>query len=466
MNIIEAIKDPNLFRPFIGDDIKSWKRWIRALRCIYGLRPKLGEAGQPVHLCTGRDPDLLPASGFNTALFLTGRRSGKSRIAAVIGAYEAALAGREAKLSKGEQGIVAVCAPTKRQGQIVKGYLRSIFETPLLHAEVAEETRDGFQLRNGNRIEILAGDWRTVRGFTLLAAIIDEAAFFGYDAESKVKSDTELIRAIQPSLATSGGKLICISSPYARRGWCFEQYERNFGNDAGRTLVWNAPSRYMNPTLPQSVVDDALAEDLQAAKSEYLGEFRDDIAEFLPRAVIEQLVVKDRLELLPQSNVRYWAFVDVSGGRRDDAALAIAHRSGRVVVIDLLRRYRPPFSPQEVIGQMAREIKRYDLRRVTGDNYAAEFVARAFEANGLRYQKAEKAKSELYSELLPRLCSKEVELLDDKALIDQLASLERRTRSGGRDIIDHPPGGYDDLANAVAGVADVAAAKVIRVGAL
>src|SRR5205085_7711562 len=51
-------------------------------------------------------------------------------------------------------------------------------------------------------------------------------------------------------------------------------------------------------------------------------------------------------------------------------------------------------------------------------------------------------------ELLPRLCSGEIELPDDRALIDQLAGLERRTRSGGKDVIDHPPGGHDDLANA------------------
>ena len=34
----------------------------------------------------------------------------------------------------------------------------------------------------------------------------------------------------------------------------------------------------------------------------------------------------------------------------------------------------------------------------------------------------------------------------------QLAGLERRTARSGRDLIDHAPGGHDDLANAVAGV--------------
>jgi hypothetical protein len=57
----------------------------------------------------------------------------------------------------------------------------------------------------------------------------------------------------------------------------------------------------------------------------------------------------------------------------------------------------------------------------------------------------------LYLELLPRLGSAELELPDNDLLVDQLAALERRPRSGGRDVVDHPPGGRDDLANAVAG---------------
>jgi hypothetical protein len=40
----------------------------------------------------------------------------------------------------------------------------------------------------------------------------------------------------------------------------------------------------MNPTLPQRVVDQAMADDMAAAKSEYMGEFRDDVGLFLPRA--------------------------------------------------------------------------------------------------------------------------------------------------------------------------------------
>jgi hypothetical protein len=467
MTILDAIKDENLFRPFFGD-LSSWGNWQVALGAVYGTTPmpRIAESVPGlIKACSGRSAAKLSSTGFPTALFLTGRRSGKSRMAAVIGAYEAILAGNEERLCKGETGVVAVAAPSKRQAAIVHQYMRGIFEAaPMLAKEVVRDQAGGFELANGNRIEILAGDFRLVRGFTLLAVVLDEVAFFGVDEEGKIKSDTELVRAVQPGLATSRGKLIAITTPYARKGWTYQTYQRHFGNDAGRTLVWKSPSRTMNPTLPQSVVDEALAEDLQAARSEYLGEFRDDVSAFMERTLVERLVVEGRTELAPRTGPRYFAFADVSGGRSDDAALAVGHREGRTVVMDVLRRYRPPFSPQEVIALMAQEVKRFGLRRVTGDNYAAEFVARAFEACGINYLKCEKTKSALYAELLPRMCSAEIELPDDALLVNQLCGLERRTRSGGKDIIDHAPGGHDDLANAAAGIAFVASGRVFVSG--
>ena len=64
---------------------------------------------------------------------------------------------------------------------------------------------------------------------------------------------------------------------------------------------------------------------------------------------------------------------------------------------------------------------------------------------------AERPKIELYAALLPALNSGRVELLDHPRLVAQLCGLERRTAWGGRDSIDHGPGGHDDVANAVAG---------------
>src|SRR5437588_305607 len=134
MNIIEAIKDPNLIRPFLADhheSLTSWNNWLAVLRVLYGF-PVPGTRQEWVHQCTGRDCDQLPKDGFDAALILAGRRSGKSRIAAIVGAYESTVAGHEHKLAKGEQGLVAICAPTKPQSRIVKNYMRGIFDAPLL----------------------------------------------------------------------------------------------------------------------------------------------------------------------------------------------------------------------------------------------------------------------------------------------------------------------------------------------
>ncbi len=481
MNILQAIKDRNLFRPFLGEDLDSWMPWLTALRALYGLPIRSRKGKDLIRQCTGRDPGELPESGFNAALFLVGRRSGKSRIAAVIGTYEALFAGHEERLAKGETGLIPVVSPTRYQSGIVWKYISALFETPLLQKEVVDK-RDRERvmvLRNGLEIRILTGDWRTVRGPSVVCAILDELCFFGVTEESKVRSDTELVRALKPSLLTTKGKLIGISSKYARKGWAFQQWRRYHGSNTEfptyspkwRSLVWDTDSKTMNPTLSRKEIDHALEEDPAAAKSEYLGEWRDDVAEFVPRSLIEGLAAPGRKELMPRSGKLYSAFVDLSGGRADDAALAIGHRQEAVngkeakTVIDFVITWGAPFNPHAIIGEMVQELKRFRINRVTGDNYSAEFTKSGFEGHGIHYEKSDKPKSELYRELLPILCSGGMELLENEKLISQLAGLERRTRSGGKDIIDHPNGGKDDLANTVAGLATVATKPKIRVGA-
>jgi hypothetical protein len=479
VNIIQAIEDPNLFGPFLGD-LDSWRHWLTVLRLLYGL--PLGDGDRElIRECTGRDASELPADGFKTALLLIGRRSGKSRIAALIAAFEACLSGREKALAPGEIGLVPVVSPTKFQSRIVRSYIRSVFDqTPILKGEIVDESKEGFTLKNGVEVHTLVGDFRTVRGFSLLCAVVDEVCFFGLSEEGKIKSDTELITALRPGLATTGGRLIAIGSKYTQKGWAYATWKRCLGNDRSKTLVWSTASRTMNPTLPQSVIDDAMAEDPAAARAEYLSQWRTDISAFVPRELVENLVVPGRVELPPTVGFTYGAFADVSGGRSDDAALAIGHREGRTVVIDKLERFKSPHNPYEVVARMTHTLRYYGLNKAVGDAYAAEWTRTAFASHGVEYVRCTstswkegqpygwkpfaKPKNVLYAELLPRLTSGEVELLDNDLLVTQLAALERRTRSGGRDVIDHPPGGHDDLANVVAGVCDAVSQKVVTAG--
>jgi hypothetical protein len=59
----------------------------------------------------------------------------------------------------------------------------------------------------------------------------------------------------------------------------------------------------------------------------------------------------------------------------------------------------------------------------------------------IREQNLPRAASSAYGEELPLLNSGLVSLLDNRRAIAQIASLERRTSRGGKDSIDHSPGG-------------------------
>jgi hypothetical protein len=113
----------------------------------------------------------------------------------------------------------------------------------------------------------------------------------------------------------------------------------------------------------------------------------------------------------------------------------------------------PLFSPDDVVKEFAGTLKSYGIARVKGDRYGGEWPREVFRKHGVEYSVADKAKNDLYRDLLPLLNSGRVELLDLPRLVAQLCSLERRTARGGRDSIDHPPGAHDDVANCVAGVA-------------
>ncbi|MBN1362559.1 MAG: hypothetical protein JW993_18320 [Sedimentisphaerales bacterium] len=456
MNIIEAVKDRHLFKPYLADkngSLSTWARWMTCLRVIYGLPIRKPWQKRLIRQCTGRNPDKLNPEGYNRVLLLCGRRSGKSKIAGLIGAFESSLSGREEVCSPGEIPCVTITSPTRDQSAIIKSYLRAALGSPLLDETVVDEAkkRPSFELANGVHVRVLTGDFRTVRGYSQLAVVCDEICFFGTTEESKVKSDTELIRSIKPSLLTTQGRLICVSSKYWEKGWAFGQWKRHFGKDSSRVLVWDATSRTMNPTLSEEDIQAEIDEDPESARSEYLNVWRTDVAAWLPREAIEPCVVFGRTELIRKPNISYRAFVDVSGGRSDDAALAISHKADSKTVLDCVRRWKAPFSPQVVVADMVDVLKSYQLRHVTGDNYSAEWVAESFRKLGISYVKSDKNKSQIYLELLPRICSGEVELLDDDVLIKQLCGLERRCRSGGKDIVDHAPGAKDDVANAAAG---------------
>jgi len=361
-------------------------------------------------------------------------------------------------LAKGERATLPIIAADRKQARVVLGYLKGLLHgAPMLAALIEREGSESIELTNNVVIEVHTASWRSVRGYTVVGAVLDEVSVWRSD-DGAANVDREILAALRPAMATvPGALLVAISSPYARRGVLWEAYRRHYAK-AGDVLVWQASTRTMNPTVPQSIIDAALEEDEAAARAEYLAEFRRDVESFVAREVVEAATVPGRREVPPQAGVQYHAFCDPSGGSVDSFALAIGHQEADgILVLDCVREKRAPFSPEAVVKEFAAVLKEYGSARVQGDRYAGTWPADGFAKYGITYEPAEHSKSDIYASALPFLNSGRIQLLDEPRLHGQLLGLERRTSRAGKDSIDHGPHGQDDVVNAAMGACVLAA---------
>ncbi len=458
LNIIQAVHDKNLFRPFFRK-LETWAAWLVFLKALFAL--PMTKADLALYQgCTGRQ--TAPKQPFREAWVPTGVRSGKSFIAALVAVYLACFRDYRPHLAPGERAEILVIASDRTQAGVILRYIKGFLASnPMLSKLVEAERAESIDLSNRVTIRVATCSYRSIRGFTCAAALADEIAFWADD--SMANPATEVLRALRPRLATiPNSLLLAISSPYARSGPLWQALQDHHGKDDSDVLCWKASTRQMNPTIPQSLIDRDMAADPEAARSEWGAEFRSDLESFLPIEAIWNVTITGRYELPPTPGVTYTAFIDPSGGRQDAATLAIAHREKETAVVDLARRWKAPHDPSHVAADMAAILKSYRVRKVTGDRYGGAWPETEFSKHGITYRPAEKSKSDIYIEFLPMVLSGRVELVENKILFGELRALERRTRKGGRDLVDHPPRGQDDLANAVAGVCSMVGAAAFR----
>ena len=443
-----ALQDPALLGGVLAGP--SWRPWRTLLIAAMGEPLDADECVLFAELTGGRQ--YTPGTRIDELVAVVGRRGGKSRAMATLAVYISALCDHDDALVPGEIGVLLSIAPDQRQAAITLDYAGAAFDqSPLLQQLVINRTADAITLANRITIEVRAASFRRLRGPTYIGVIADEAAF--WHSEDSSNPDTEIIGACRPGLATTGGPLIIASSPYARRGVVWDAYRRHYG-PAGDPLILVAQgaSQSFNSKLPQSVVERAMERDPAAARAEYLAQFRTDLESFVSREVVGACVMTGRHELPPLSGVAYCGFVDPSGGSQDSMTLAIAHRDkDGIAVLDAVRERRPPFSPEAVVEEFATLLAGYRITKVVGDHYAGEWPRERFRFHGIAYEPCEQSASDIFRDTLPLLNSGRVQLLDHPRLTAQLCSLERRVARSGKDLISHPPGGHDDVANAACG---------------
>ena len=187
-----------------------------------------------------------------------GRQTGKSTAAAIKALHSALLPNRN----------VLIVSPSLRQSteifRKIQGY------TTKASLEPKRATQTDLELENGSRIVSLPASEHTIRGYTAHLLIVDEAAFV----------QDELFDAIIPSLASTNGSLILLSTP--------------FGKDSFFYRAWLDPSfshhEFSAKECPHYSKDFLASErermsDL-AYRQEYLAEFVEDVAGVFPHSLI------------------------------------------------------------------------------------------------------------------------------------------------------------------------------------
>jgi len=449
-NLIELMDGP--FRPWFEGD--SWNGWRSVIKAVYASPMSDQDIAFFKSVAGDREP---PKKRPRETWIVGGRRLGKDSVASAIAAHEAAYFDRQDRLRPGERALVAVIACDRDQARIYTNYIRALFELEPLKKMVRRETMDGLELHNRVDVSVQTNNFRAPRGRPILLAILDEVAFF--KDESSSSPDTELYRSLVPGTATLNGQIIGISSPYMKSGLLFEKWQRHFGMDEDDVLVIQAESRKLNPTLDSAIIEQALADDPAGAAAEWLAQFRDDVAGFIPYSVVDNCIVKDRVELKPQPGCYYHCFLDVASGIAkggDSMTMAIAHQADDgTIVLDLVREVQPPFQTNLVAAEFAEIMRRYGISSAVSDRVGYGWVSQTFYDEGITLFYSSKTKSEIYLAALPLLGmgNGSVQLLDNQRLKSQILNLERRVARGGHESVDHPTGNnfHDDVANAALG---------------
>ena len=448
LNIIEFISELNLLE---GSELSPAHRAI--LNTTYGL--ELNQAELEIYQrATGRQ--TYEPKEHTEVTVIAGRQGGKtSRIGAICAIYEAF---RDHGLKRGERAYVLLIAPVTNQAQIAFNYIRNyIFASPVLKNKVLKVRKSEIDLDNGITIRCCPCSQISIRGFRVVAAILDEIGFWR-DEVTAANPAEDVLNALRPAMATfANHKLLKISTPYRKEGALWRDYQERAERDY---LVWQLSSVEMNPTIPSDFLERERRRDEESFRREFLGQFTDHVAGWIGCETLEQCVIKSCTQRLPVTDAIYAAAVDPAF-KGDDFALAIAHRlPDGTIVVDYTATWtgtrEAPLGYEWVCGEIARILKHYGLNTVAGDQHCAAIIQQEFLKLGIRYEEVTfgaGTRFDLFGNLKHLLIQRKIQILDEPELLRQFRSLEEHKTIRGNIEIRSGYGVKDDLAIAVALVA-------------
>lgn len=185
-------------------------------------------------------------------LLLCSRQTGKSSSTAALSLWEAIY---------NAPALILLLSPSLRQSQELFKKVMDFYAALDSPVPVVESSTLRLTLANGSRIIALPGKEETIRGYSgVRLLVIDEAS----------RVSDALYYSVRPMLAVSGGRMIALTTPFGKRGFFFDAWEK--GTDWERVKV----TAYDCPRISRAFLEEerAASGDWWFSQ-EYLCEFRD-----------------------------------------------------------------------------------------------------------------------------------------------------------------------------------------------
>ncbi|MEO7033107.1 MAG: hypothetical protein ABI548_04650 [Polyangiaceae bacterium] len=275
--------------------------------------------------------------------------------------------------------------------------------------------------------------------------IADEATRMFGASDGAVANLDEALSAIRERLLP-GAQIQGIGSPHAPFGPMYELVQQYFGKPTQSTVVMRTTGPAGNPGYWTPERLERLRErDENAWRIVALGEFLDPESGLLNPIAVRKNTRETPLELPPKLGQRYSAAVDPSEGSATGNAwslviVEVSDRSedgSRVYRVALAREWRG-LGPEGTLEAIAKECKRYGVRKARTDQYAAAANAAIARRYGLELfvdRTSVTSKLEDFTNLATLVHSDRIELAPDRTFRSDLLGVRKRTTQQGQTIV-------------------------------
>jgi hypothetical protein len=325
-----------------------------------------------------------------TAVLRLGRRSGKGRIASIIGTLEAT-ANAQAHLAAvlaDEQVAVAIISRSQAQARIVHKFIDSyLTRSPELSPLVAKSSDDEIVLKNGVAVLTMPCHAASVRGYAVPVVIFDELAWYTGRDGSPLDAKELWDAAVPATAQFPAGRLVLMSTPRYAGGFFADLCARARSGEFPDEREWHGSTAEMNPAIQTAFLEKEQLADPIAFRREYLALFESGFGAVFDPVTVREAVLAGQREVPPATGRRYVISVDATFVG-DRFAVAIGHSERNGVDVDVIRGWRgsrgSPVQIEPTLDAIAELSRDYNRAPVVIDQFASEPIRQALAGRGVR----------------------------------------------------------------------------------